>query len=146
MSCLCQIFSVRLTLGDQHWEAEGTSIKKAQHSAAASALAETTLPKPTVRIPRNTGKNPGGPSPLASAWFLCSVCSCSAEFIWFICTFLCSNLPVDGMTHTMELNALCMKLGKKPMYKPIDPYPGMRPPNFNYNVRAPGPYQRSMQQ
>lgn len=47
----------------------------------------------------------------------------------------------------MELNALCMKLGKKPMYKPIDPYPGMRPPpNFNYNVRAPGPYQRSMQQ
>uniref|UniRef100_A0A3Q4BK30 Double-stranded RNA-binding protein Staufen homolog 1 n=1 Tax=Mola mola TaxID=94237 RepID=A0A3Q4BK30_MOLML len=33
-----------------------------------------------------------------------------------------------------------MKLGKKPMYKPIDPYPGMRPPNFNYNIRAPGPY------
>uniref|UniRef100_A0A7N8Y4A8 Double-stranded RNA-binding protein Staufen homolog 1 n=1 Tax=Mastacembelus armatus TaxID=205130 RepID=A0A7N8Y4A8_9TELE len=92
-----KIFSVRLTLGDQHWEAEGTSIKKAQHSAAACALAETTLPKPTVRTPRNTGKNP------------------------------------EGMTHTMELNALCMKLGKKPMYKPIDPYPGMRPPNFNYN-------------
>uniref|UniRef100_A0AAQ5YZ73 Double-stranded RNA-binding protein Staufen homolog 1 n=1 Tax=Amphiprion ocellaris TaxID=80972 RepID=A0AAQ5YZ73_AMPOC len=99
-----KIFSVRLTLGDQHWEAEGTSIKKAQHSAAASALAETTLPKPTVRTPRNTGKIP------------------------------------DGITHTMELNALCMKLGKKPMYKPIDPYPGMRPPNFNYNVRAPGYY------
>ncbi|XP_071383077.1 double-stranded RNA-binding protein Staufen homolog 1 isoform X1 [Centroberyx affinis] len=106
-----KIFSVRLTLGDQHWEAEGTSIKKAQHSAAASALAETTLPKPTVRTPRNTGKN-----------------------------------PADCMTHTMELNALCMKLGKKPMYKPIDPYPGMRPPNFNYNIRGPGPYQRSMQQ
>ncbi|TMS19561.1 Double-stranded RNA-binding protein Staufen-like protein 2 [Larimichthys crocea] len=46
-----KIFSVRLTLGDQHWEAEGTSIKKAQHSAAASALAETTLPKPTMRTP-----------------------------------------------------------------------------------------------
>uniref|UniRef100_A0AAQ6IKQ3 DRBM domain-containing protein n=1 Tax=Anabas testudineus TaxID=64144 RepID=A0AAQ6IKQ3_ANATE len=104
-----KIFSVRLTLGDQHWEAEGTSIKKAQHSAAASALAETTLPKPTVRTPRNTGKNP------------------------------------DGLTHTMELNVLCMKLGKKPVYKPLDPYSGMRPPNFNYNVRAPGPYQRSMQ-
>uniref|UniRef100_A0A3Q3A195 Double-stranded RNA-binding protein Staufen homolog 1 n=1 Tax=Kryptolebias marmoratus TaxID=37003 RepID=A0A3Q3A195_KRYMA len=95
-----KIFSVRLTLGDQHWEAEGTSIKKAQHSAAASALAETTLPKPTVRTPRT-----------------------------------------DGITHTMELNALCVKLGKKPNFKPIDPYPGMRPPNFNYNVRAPGPYQ-----
>uniref|UniRef100_A0A3B4B061 Double-stranded RNA-binding protein Staufen homolog 1 n=1 Tax=Periophthalmus magnuspinnatus TaxID=409849 RepID=A0A3B4B061_9GOBI len=34
-----------------------------------------------------------------------------------------------------------MKLGKKPMYKPLDPYPGMRSPNFNYNVRGPGPYQ-----
>uniref|UniRef100_A0A3B3VPE0 Staufen double-stranded RNA binding protein 1 n=1 Tax=Poecilia latipinna TaxID=48699 RepID=A0A3B3VPE0_9TELE len=100
-----KIFSVRLTLGDQYWEAEGTSIKKAQHSAAASALAETTLPKPTARTPRNTGRNP------------------------------------DGSTHTMELNALCLKLGKKPNFKPIDPYPGMRPPSYNYSVRAPGPYQ-----
>ncbi|XP_056461435.1 double-stranded RNA-binding protein Staufen homolog 1-like isoform X1 [Gadus chalcogrammus] len=102
-----KIFSVRLTLGDQHWEAEGTSIKKAQHTAAATALAETTLPRPTLRSPRNTEE----------------------------CT-----------THTMELNALCMKLGKKPLYKPIDAYMGMRPPNFNCNVRGPGPYQRSMQQ
>lgn len=53
---------------------------------------------------------------------------------------------VDGMTHTMELNALCMKLGKKTIYKPMDPYPGMRPPNFHYNIRNPGLYQRSMQQ
>ncbi|KAK7916571.1 hypothetical protein WMY93_012332 [Mugilogobius chulae] len=105
-----KIFSVRLTLGDQHWEAEGTSIKKAQHSAAATALSETTLPKPTVRTPRPPGRIP------------------------------------DNMTHIIELNAICMKLGKKPMYKPLDPYPGMRPPNFNYNVRGPGPYQRSMQQ
>uniref|UniRef100_A0A3B4B2Q1 Double-stranded RNA-binding protein Staufen homolog 1 n=1 Tax=Periophthalmus magnuspinnatus TaxID=409849 RepID=A0A3B4B2Q1_9GOBI len=104
-----KIFSVRLTLGDQHWEAEGTSIKKAQHSAAAAALSETTLPKPTVRSPRPPGRIP------------------------------------DSMAHIIELNAICMKLGKKPMYKPLDPYPGMRSPNFNYNVRGPGPYQRSMQ-
>uniref|UniRef100_A0A673AHU8 Double-stranded RNA-binding protein Staufen homolog 1 n=1 Tax=Sphaeramia orbicularis TaxID=375764 RepID=A0A673AHU8_9TELE len=51
-----------------------------------------------------------------------------------------NTTTADCMTHTMELNALCMKLGKKPVYKPIDPYPGMRPPNFNYNVRAPGYY------
>ncbi|XP_072308538.1 double-stranded RNA-binding protein Staufen homolog 1 isoform X2 [Eucyclogobius newberryi] len=105
-----KIFSVRLSLGDQHWEAEGTSIKKAQHSAAAAALSETTLPKPTMRTPRPPGRIP------------------------------------DNMTHIMELNAICIKLGKKPMYKPLEPYPGMRPPNFNYNVRGPGPYQRSMQQ
>ncbi|KAL0978140.1 hypothetical protein UPYG_G00166650 [Umbra pygmaea] len=104
-----KIFSVRLSLGEQHWDAEGTSIKKAQHSAAATALSQTTLPKPSMRSsPRNN--------------------------------------TVDCMTHTVELNALCMKLGKKPMYKPIEPFPGMRPPSFNYNIRAPGPYQRSMQQ
>uniref|UniRef100_A0A8C8FVJ5 Double-stranded RNA-binding protein Staufen homolog 1 n=1 Tax=Oncorhynchus tshawytscha TaxID=74940 RepID=A0A8C8FVJ5_ONCTS len=107
-----KIFSVRLSLGDQHWEAEGTSIKKAQHSAAATALAQTTLPKPSMRNnPRNnTGKNPAHLALL------------------------------DCMTHTVELNAFCMKLGVKPMYKPIDPYPGMRPSNFNYNIRAPGYY------
>uniref|UniRef100_A0A673MII4 Double-stranded RNA-binding protein Staufen homolog 1 n=1 Tax=Sinocyclocheilus rhinocerous TaxID=307959 RepID=A0A673MII4_9TELE len=104
-----KIFSVRLTLGDQHWDAEGTSIKKAQHSAATCALTQTTLPKPSHRSPRHPGKNP------------------------------------DNVTHTVELNALCMKLGKKPIYKPIDAYPGMRPA-FNYNIRAPGPYAHSMQQ
>uniref|UniRef100_A0A8B9HPS8 Double-stranded RNA-binding protein Staufen homolog 1 n=1 Tax=Astyanax mexicanus TaxID=7994 RepID=A0A8B9HPS8_ASTMX len=98
-----KIFSVRLTLGEQHWDAEGTSIKKAQHSAAACALAQTSLPKPSNRGPRHQGRNP------------------------------------DSMTHTVELNALCMKLGKKPIYKPIDPYQGMRPA-FNYNIRAPGYY------
>uniref|UniRef100_A0A674D2S1 Staufen double-stranded RNA binding protein 1 n=1 Tax=Salmo trutta TaxID=8032 RepID=A0A674D2S1_SALTR len=52
-----KIFSVRLSLGDQHWEAEGTSIKKAQHSAAATALAQTTMPKPSMR--NNTRNNTG---------------------------------------------------------------------------------------
>ncbi|XP_026866717.2 double-stranded RNA-binding protein Staufen homolog 1 isoform X1 [Electrophorus electricus] len=113
-----KIFSVRLTLGDQHWDAEGTSIKKAQHSAAACALSQTTLPKPSNRGPRHPGRNPGG---------------------------FYKGPESDSMTHTVELNALCMKLGKKPIYKPIDPYQGMRP-TFNYNIRAPGPYARSMQQ
>ncbi|XP_016332195.1 double-stranded RNA-binding protein Staufen homolog 1-like isoform X1 [Sinocyclocheilus anshuiensis] len=111
-----KIFSVRLTLGDQHWDAEGTSIKKAQHSAATCALTQTTLPKPSHRSPRHPGKNPGGIYK-------------GSEY---------------NVTHTVELNALCMKLGKKPIYKPIDAYPGLRPA-FNYNIRAPGPYARSMQ-
>lgn len=81
-----QIFSVRLTLGDQHWEAEGTSIKKAQHSAAASALAETTLPKPTVRTPRNTGKNPGGlfPPTLFQLLMLVTVLQKSNLYFYFV--------------------------------------------------------------
>ncbi|XP_067904369.1 double-stranded RNA-binding protein Staufen homolog 1 isoform X4 [Heterodontus francisci] len=90
-----KVFTVQLTLGDQHWEAEGSSIKKAQHAAAAKALVETSLPKPPPRPPRNDSKNP------------------------------------DSVTPTVELNALCMKMGKKPTYRPIDPYPGLR---SSYNV------------
>ncbi|XP_032897336.1 double-stranded RNA-binding protein Staufen homolog 1 isoform X10 [Amblyraja radiata] len=90
-----EVFTVQLTLGDQQWEAEGSSIKKAQHAAAAKALVETSLPKPPPRPPRNDSKNP------------------------------------DSVTPTVELNALCMKMGKKPTYRPIDPYPGLRP---SYNI------------
>ncbi|XP_062897465.1 double-stranded RNA-binding protein Staufen homolog 1 isoform X3 [Mobula hypostoma] len=79
-----KVFTVQLTLGDQQWEAEGSSIKKAQHAAAAKALVETSLPKPPPR-------------------------------------------PPHSVTPTVELNALCMKMGKKPTYRPIDPYPGLRP-------------------
>ncbi|KAG8447078.1 hypothetical protein GDO86_014505 [Hymenochirus boettgeri] len=93
-----QMFTVQLTLGDQCWEAEGTSIKKAQHAAAAKALEGTNYPKPTARPSRGEGKNP------------------------------------DSITPTVELNALCMKLGRKPIYKPIDPYTGMR--SYNYNMRG----------
>ncbi|XP_051887074.1 double-stranded RNA-binding protein Staufen homolog 1 isoform X5 [Pristis pectinata] len=83
-----KVFTVQLTLGDQQWEAEGSSIKKAQHAAAAKALVETSLPKPPPR-------------------------------------------PPHSVTPTVELNALCMKMGKKPTYRPIDPYPGLRP---SYNI------------
>ncbi|XP_032950770.1 double-stranded RNA-binding protein Staufen homolog 1 isoform X2 [Rhinolophus ferrumequinum] len=95
----CKVFTVQLTLGDQHWEAEGTSIKKAQHTAAAKALEGTKFPKPIARPFRSEGRNP------------------------------------DSITPTVELNALCMKLGKKPMYKPVDPYSRMQS-TYNYNMRG----------
>lgn len=57
--CGFEVFTVQLTLGDQHWEAEGTSIKKAQHAAAAKALEGTKFPKPMARPSRSEGKNPG---------------------------------------------------------------------------------------
>ncbi|XP_038289994.1 double-stranded RNA-binding protein Staufen homolog 1 isoform X5 [Canis lupus familiaris] len=94
-----QVFTVQLTLGDQHWEAEGTSIKKAQHTAAAKALEGTKFPKPIARPFRSEGRNP------------------------------------ESITPTVELNALCMKLGKKPMYKPVDPYSRMQS-TYNYNMRG----------
>ncbi|XP_036915750.1 double-stranded RNA-binding protein Staufen homolog 1 isoform X2 [Sturnira hondurensis] len=95
----CKVFTVQLTLGDQHWEAEGSSIKKAQHTAAAKALEGTKFPRPIVRPFRSEGRNP------------------------------------DSITPTVELNALCMKLGKKPMYKPVDPYSRMQSA-YNYNMRG----------
>ncbi|XP_016050418.1 double-stranded RNA-binding protein Staufen homolog 1 isoform X4 [Erinaceus europaeus] len=95
----CKVFTVQVTLGDQTWEAEGTSIKKAQHTAAAKALEGTKFPKPVVRPFRSEGRNP------------------------------------ESITPTVELNALCMKLGKKPMYKPVDPYSRMQS-TYNYNMRG----------
>ncbi|XP_061569050.1 double-stranded RNA-binding protein Staufen homolog 2 isoform X5 [Cololabis saira] len=59
-----QIFTVQLTLGEQVWESEGTSIKKAQHSTAAKALAESVLPRPAPRSPKvDINSNPGSITP-----------------------------------------------------------------------------------
>ncbi|XP_044279867.1 double-stranded RNA-binding protein Staufen homolog 2 isoform X3 [Varanus komodoensis] len=59
-----KMFTVQLTLGEQTWEAEGSSIKKAHHSAASKALHETTLSKPTPRPPKNNvNNNPGSITP-----------------------------------------------------------------------------------
>ncbi|XP_033126858.1 double-stranded RNA-binding protein Staufen homolog 2-like [Anneissia japonica] len=46
-----KVFSVQLCLGDKKYDATGSSIKKAQHEAAKSALRESTLPKPQPRPP-----------------------------------------------------------------------------------------------
>ncbi|XP_034981842.1 double-stranded RNA-binding protein Staufen homolog 2 isoform X1 [Zootoca vivipara] len=59
-----KMFTVQLTLGEQTWDAEGSSIKKAHHSAARKALSETTLPKPAPRPPKNNvNNNPGSITP-----------------------------------------------------------------------------------
>ncbi|XP_041588704.1 double-stranded RNA-binding protein Staufen homolog 1 isoform X2 [Vulpes vulpes] len=111
----CKVFTVQLTLGDQHWEAEGTSIKKAQHTAAAKALEGTKFPKPIARPFRSEGRNPGimrGPRQVPF-----------------------KSVFRESITPTVELNALCMKLGKKPMYKPVDPYSRMQS-TYNYNMRG----------
>uniref|UniRef100_A0A6I8QZX0 Double-stranded RNA-binding protein Staufen homolog 2 n=1 Tax=Xenopus tropicalis TaxID=8364 RepID=A0A6I8QZX0_XENTR len=59
-----KLFTVQLTLGEQTWQAESTSIKKAQHAAASLALSETTLPKPAARQTKNhMNNNPGSITP-----------------------------------------------------------------------------------
>lgn len=49
-----KIFTVTLKLDNEEYEAEGPSIKKAQHSAAAQALAMTQLKHPPPKTARNT--------------------------------------------------------------------------------------------
>uniref|UniRef100_A0A671NHB6 Double-stranded RNA-binding protein Staufen homolog 2 n=1 Tax=Sinocyclocheilus anshuiensis TaxID=1608454 RepID=A0A671NHB6_9TELE len=62
---LCvQIFTVQLCLGNQVWESEGSSIKKAQHSAAIKALTESVLPQPLPCSPKaDCNSNPGSITP-----------------------------------------------------------------------------------
>ncbi|XP_045042054.1 double-stranded RNA-binding protein Staufen homolog 2 isoform X5 [Desmodus rotundus] len=59
-----KMFSVQLSLGEQTWESEGSSIKKAQQAVANKALAESTLPKPVQKPPKsNVNNNPGSITP-----------------------------------------------------------------------------------
>ncbi|XP_036088683.1 double-stranded RNA-binding protein Staufen homolog 2 isoform X3 [Rousettus aegyptiacus] len=59
-----QMFSVQLSLGEQTWESEGSSIKKAQQAVASKALTESTLPKPVQKPPKsNVNNNPGSITP-----------------------------------------------------------------------------------
>ncbi|XP_043081548.1 double-stranded RNA-binding protein Staufen homolog 2 isoform X2 [Puntigrus tetrazona] len=59
-----KIFTVQLCLGNQVWESEGSSIKKAQHSAATKALTESVLPRPPPRSPKaDSNSNPGSITP-----------------------------------------------------------------------------------
>ncbi|XP_029772213.1 double-stranded RNA-binding protein Staufen homolog 1 isoform X3 [Suricata suricatta] len=111
----CKVFAVQLTLGGQRWEAGGVGIKKTQHAAAAKALEETQFPKPIVHPFRSEGRNPG--------------IMCGPRQIPF------KSVCRESLTPTVELNALCVKLGKKPMYKPVDPYSRMQS-TYNYNMRG----------
>ncbi|XP_073186935.1 double-stranded RNA-binding protein Staufen homolog 2 isoform X11 [Lepidochelys kempii] len=114
-----QMFTVQLNLGEQTWEAEGSSIKKAQHAAASKALNKTNLPKPTPRPPKNNINN----NPAEAAEL-------------HVNTFASARLTSEGsITPTVELNGLAMKRGEPAIYRPLDPKPI---PNYraNYNFRG----------
>lgn len=83
-----QIFTVQLTLGEQVWEAEGTSIKKAQHSTAAKALDESMLPRPAPRSPKvDINSNPGSS---ASSYTNRNLQDLSGFFQFYISALCCS--------------------------------------------------------
>ncbi|XP_063062537.1 double-stranded RNA-binding protein Staufen homolog 2 isoform X2 [Engraulis encrasicolus] len=108
-----KIFTVQLSLGEQAWEAEGTSIKKAQHCTAAKALLESSLPRPPPRSPKNNSNNNSNPESL------------QGDLVG----------TRGSITPTVELNGLAMKRGEPAIYRPLDPKPM---PNYraNYNFRG----------
>ncbi|XP_063489463.1 double-stranded RNA-binding protein Staufen homolog 1 isoform X1 [Symphalangus syndactylus] len=76
-----------------------------------------SIPSTTSSLPSENAGRPIQNSALPSA----SITSTSAA--------------AESITPTVELNALCMKLGKKPMYKPVDPYSRMQS-TYSYNMRG----------
>ncbi|XP_069907815.1 double-stranded RNA-binding protein Staufen homolog 1 isoform X1 [Oryctolagus cuniculus] len=76
-----------------------------------------SIPPPASSLPSESAGRPIQNSALPSA----SVTSASTA--------------AESITPTVELNALCMKLGIKPMYKPVDPYSRMQS-TYNYNMRG----------
>ncbi|KAM4687886.1 double-stranded RNA-binding protein Staufen homolog 2 isoform 3-T4 [Discoglossus pictus] len=113
-----KLFTVQLTLGEQTWEAESTSIKKAQHAAASIALSETTLPKPAERQTKNIANNNPEAAELHKNIYNST-----------------GYTSTGSITPTVELNGLAMKRGEPAIYRPLDPKPL---PNHrtNYNYRG----------
>lgn len=100
-------FYVTLKLGDkgEEYSANGPSIKKAQHAAAAKALESTSFTHPPPKPPKTIVSRP-----------------------------VSSYVVGSQIMPTVELNALAMKRGEQTLYKPIDTrqqayYP---PPNYNF--------------
>uniref|UniRef100_A0A1B0CVZ0 DRBM domain-containing protein n=1 Tax=Lutzomyia longipalpis TaxID=7200 RepID=A0A1B0CVZ0_LUTLO len=87
-------FTVILKLGEEEYTAEGPSIKKAQHSAAAEAISATKYKHPPTKTNRTRGGAKG------------------------------SENHVGNITPTVELNALAMKRGEQTVYVTEHPMKG----------------------
>lgn len=92
-----------LKLGEEEYTAEGPSIKKAQHSAAAQAISTTKYKHPPTKTNRIRGASKINES------------------------------HVGNITPTVELNALAMKRGEQTIYvteHPAKGLNGMQPPPY----------------
>ncbi|XP_073958222.1 double-stranded RNA-binding protein Staufen homolog 2-like isoform X2 [Choristoneura fumiferana] len=114
-----KVFTVTLRLGDtEEYTAEGSSIKRAQHSAASGALSATQFPPPPPRAPPAHAPNHA------------------------------HQRHSGAVMPTVELNALAMKLCQPAIYTSIPPVAAppraaaRRPPPFRASPVLPAPYQR----
>jgi double-stranded RNA-binding protein Staufen len=103
-------FYVKLKLGDEDYAADGPSIKKAQHAAAAIALAKTQYKHPPPKPPRS-----------------------NQDGQWGMTDDQCFDGENPNITPTVELNALAMKRGEPAVYRSIEPQrPYYPPPNYDF--------------
>ena len=105
-------FTVTLTLGTEEYTADAPSIKKAQHSAAAEALAKTSFAHPTPKVHKSLNS---AKCQLIDEQF------CIFYRLIIIITYLWSFPFAANITPTVELNALAMKRGESAIYKLLDP-------------------------
>lgn len=113
-------FTVTLKLGEEDYDAEGQSIKKAQHAAAEEAVKQTKYKHPPMKSNRTRSTSKHGV--LLSGHH--------------------SSFYENGnLTPTVELNALAMKRGEPAVYlaepTAIPPHPlnsSILPPNVNGHV------------
>nr|XP_036862153.1 double-stranded RNA-binding protein Staufen homolog 1 isoform X2 [Manis javanica] len=106
---------VQVQVQDPSAALSGSQVLNKNQSLLSQPL--MSIPPPTSSLPSENAGRPIQNSALPSA----SVTSTSAA--------------AGSVTPTVELNALCVKLGKKPMYKPVDPYSRMQS-TYNYNMRG----------
>lgn len=107
-----KIFTVKLKLGNEEYEAEGASIKKAQHSAAALALDKTQLkhPPPKSIRPNRLGGNSTGAGGVRFS-------GNPAHHHHHHPGASINSAGSGGMVMpTVELNALAMKRGERTVY------------------------------
>ncbi|XP_018430727.1 PREDICTED: double-stranded RNA-binding protein Staufen homolog 1-like, partial [Nanorana parkeri] len=112
------LYQVELSIGGQQFHGKGRTRQAAKHDAAAKAL-KFLQHEPLPSKPESWRSRCGGMMRSVVHFMLCVLCL------------------AESITPTVELNALCMKLGRKPAYKPLDPYTGMRSP-YSYNMRGGG--------
>ncbi|XP_073958443.1 LOW QUALITY PROTEIN: double-stranded RNA-binding protein Staufen homolog [Choristoneura fumiferana] len=119
-----KVFTVTLRLGDtEEYTAEGSSIKRAQHSAASGALSATQFPPPPPRAPPAHAPNHAHQR------------HSGEKTPWFTVNKI-PQARSGAVMPTVELNALAMKLCQPAIYT------SRRPPPFRASPVLPAPYQR----
>lgn len=123
-------FTVTLQLGNEEYDADAMSIKKAQHAAAALALKKTNYKQPFNKIKLKTSGHYSNytiklPTVVFNKIYI--------NFCLYYILYIYIYMFIDNITPTVELNALAMKRGEQTVYTVIETPQYVSSPNTIYN-------------